>query len=88
LEDVEVNIIIIIIIIIRESIVPSRNIGCLWVLSTSVYQLLRTLVHSSFYPLTWLPKFSSCFEHCTVQFVSSLESTDSSTESQSGFSFS
>ena len=41
----------IIIIIIIESIIPSRNIGCLWVLSTSVYRLLRTLVHSSFYPL-------------------------------------
>ena len=37
----------------------SRNIGCLWVLSTAVYQLLRTLVHSSFYPLPWLPIFSS-----------------------------
>ena len=48
-------------ILIIESIVPSRNIGCLWVLSTSVYQLLRTLVHSSFYPLPWLPIFSSCF---------------------------
>ena len=54
-------IIIIIIIIIIESIVASRNIGCLWVLSTSVYRLLRTLVHSSFYPLPWLPIFSSCF---------------------------
>ena len=54
-------IIIIIIIIIIESIVPSRNIGCLRVLSTSVYQLLGTLVHSSFYPLPWLPIFSSCF---------------------------
>jgi len=54
-------IIIIIIIIIIESIVPSRNIGCLWVLSTYVYQLLGTLVHSSFYPLPWLPIFSSCF---------------------------
>ena len=40
---------------IIESIVFSRNIGCLWVLSTSVYRLLRTLVHSSFYPLPWLP---------------------------------
>ena len=48
-------------IIIIKSIVPSRNIGCLWVLSTSVYQLLRTLVHSSFYPLPWLPIFSSYF---------------------------
>ena len=37
------------------------NIGCLWVLSTSVYRLLRTLVHSSFYPLPRLPIFSSCF---------------------------
>ena len=46
---------------IIKSIVPSRNIGCLWVLSTSVYRLLRTLVHSSFYPLPWLPIFSSCF---------------------------
>jgi hypothetical protein len=43
--------IIIIIIIIIESIVSSRNIGCLRVLSTSVYRLLRTSVHSSFYPL-------------------------------------
>jgi len=50
-----------IIIIIIKSIIPSRNIGCLWVLSTSVYRLLRTLVHSSFYPLPWLPIFSSCF---------------------------
>jgi len=25
------------------------------------YQLLGTLVHSSFYPLPWLPIFSSCF---------------------------
>ena len=49
------------IIIIIESIVPSRNIGCLWVLSTSVYQLLGTLVHFSFYPLPWLLTFSSCF---------------------------
>ena len=38
-----------------------RNIGCLWVLSTSVYLLLRTSVHSSFYPFPWLPIFSSCF---------------------------
>jgi hypothetical protein len=37
--------------IIIESIVPFRNIGCLWVLSTSVYRLLRTAVHSSFCPL-------------------------------------
>ena len=36
-----------------------RNIGCLWVLSTSVYQLPRTLVRSSFYPLPWWPIFSS-----------------------------
>jgi len=36
-----------------------RNIGCLWVLSTSVYQLPETLVHSSFYPLLWWPIFSS-----------------------------
>jgi len=28
------------------------------------------------------------FEHCTVQFVSSLESIGSSTDGQSGFSFS
>jgi predicted small integral membrane protein len=54
-------IIIIIIILIMESIVPSRNIGCLQVLSTPVYRLLRTLVHSSFYPLPWLPIFSSYF---------------------------
>ena len=47
-------------IIIIESIVPSRNIGCLWVLSTSEYQLLGTLVYSSFYPLPWL-LISSCF---------------------------
>jgi hypothetical protein len=47
--------------IIIESIIPSRNIGCLWVLSTSVYRLLRTLVYSSFYLLPWLPIFSSCF---------------------------
>ena len=47
--------------IVIESIVPSRNIGCLWVLSTSDYRLLRTLVHSSFYLLPWLPIFSSCF---------------------------
>ena len=51
----------VIIIIIIESIVPSRDMGCLWVLSTSVYRLLRTLVHSSFYPLPWLPIFSSYF---------------------------
>ena len=38
-----------IIIIVIESIVPSRNIGCLWVLCNSVCRLLRTLVHSSFY---------------------------------------
>ena len=46
-----------------ESIVPPRNTGCLWVLSTSVYQLLRTSVHSIFYPLPW-PQFipsSTCF---------------------------
>jgi len=49
------------IIIIIESIVPFRNIGCLWVLSTSVYRLLRTSVHSSFYLLLWLPIFSSYF---------------------------
>ena len=36
-----------------------RNIGCLWVLSTSVYQLPGTLVHSSFYPLLGWPIFSS-----------------------------
>ena len=36
-------IIIIIIIIIIESILPSRNIGCLRVLSTSVYRLLKNL---------------------------------------------
>ena len=48
-------------IIIIESIVPSRNIGCLWVLSTSIYRLLRTLVHSSFYPLQWLSIFSIYF---------------------------
>ena len=47
--------------IIMESIIPSRNIGCLWVLSTFVYRLLRTLVHSRFYPLPWLPIFSSRF---------------------------
>ena len=47
--------------IIIESIVPTRNIGCLWVLATSVYRLLRNLVHSSFYPFPWLPIFSSCF---------------------------
>jgi hypothetical protein len=47
--------------IITESIVPSRNIGCLWVLWTSVYRLLSTLVHSSFYPLPCLPTFSSRF---------------------------
>ena len=35
-----------------------RNIGCLWVLSTSVYQLPRTFVRSSFYPLPWWPIFS------------------------------
>jgi hypothetical protein len=48
-------------IIIIKSIVPARNIGCLWVLSTSVYRLLRTLFHSSFDPLPWLPIFSSYF---------------------------
>jgi hypothetical protein len=52
---------IIIIIIIIVPIVPSRNIGCLWVLSTSVYRLLRTSVHPSFYSLPWLPIFSSYF---------------------------
>jgi hypothetical protein len=36
-----------------------RNIGCLRVLSTSVYQMPRTLVRSSFYPLPWWPIFSS-----------------------------
>ena len=36
-----------------------RNMGCLWVLSTSVYQLTRTLVRSSFYPLPWWPIFTS-----------------------------
>ena len=50
-----------IIIIIIKSIVPSRSIGCLWVFSTSVYQLPRTLVHSSFYPHPWLLIFSSYF---------------------------
>ena len=49
------------IIIIITSIIPSRNIGCLWVLSISVYRLLRILVYSSFYSLPWLPIFSSCF---------------------------
>ena len=49
------------IIIIIEPNVPSRKIGCLWVLSTSVYRLLRTLVYSSFYRLPWLPISSSCF---------------------------
>jgi len=39
----------------------SRNISCLWVLSTSVYRLLRTLVHSISYPLPYLPIFSSYF---------------------------
>ena len=48
-------------IIIIQSVVPSRNIGFLWVLSTSVYRLLRTSVHSSFYPLPWSPIFSSYF---------------------------
>ena len=48
-------------IIIIMSIVPSRSIGCLWVFSTSVYQLPRTLVHSSFYPLPGLLIFSSYF---------------------------
>ena len=53
---------ILFIIIIIYSIVPSfRNTCCLWVLSTSVYQLLGTLVHPTFYPLPWLPIFSSCF---------------------------
>ena len=52
---------LIIIIIIIKSIVPSRNMGCLLVLSTSVYRLLRTLVHSSFYPLPSLSIFSSYF---------------------------
>ena len=36
-----------------------RNIRCLWVLSTSVYHLPRTVVHSSFYPLLCWPIFSS-----------------------------
>jgi len=54
-------IIITIIIIIIESIFCSRNIVCLWALSASVYRLLRTLVHSTFYLLPWLPIFSSCF---------------------------
>ena len=49
------------VIIIMKSIVPSRNIGCLCVLSTSVYRLLRTSVHSSFYPFPWLPIYSSYF---------------------------
>jgi len=53
--------IIILLLIIIESIVPSRNIGCLWILSTSVYWLLRNLVHSSFHPLPWLPIFTSYF---------------------------
>ena len=53
--------IIIIIIIIIDSVGLSRNIGCLWVLSTSVYRLLRNLVHSSSYPLHCLPIFSSYF---------------------------
>jgi hypothetical protein len=40
--------------LIIESVVPSfRNIGCLRVLSTSVYQLLGTLVQSRFYPLLY-----------------------------------
>ena len=39
----------------------SRNIGCLRVLSTSVYQLLRTSVHSSSCPLPCLPIFCSYF---------------------------
>jgi hypothetical protein len=44
---------IIIIIIITVSVVPIRNVGCLRVLSTAAYQLLGTLVHSSFYQLLW-----------------------------------
>jgi len=47
--------------IIIQSIVLSRKIGCLWVLSTSVYRLLRTSVHSSSYLLPWLLIFSSYF---------------------------
>ena len=39
----------------------SRNIGRLWALSTSVYRLLRTLVHSSSYTLSCLPISSSYF---------------------------
>ena len=38
-----------------------RNIDCLWDLSTSVYQLPKILVHSSFYPLPWWPFSSSYF---------------------------
>ena len=66
--------IILIIIIIIKAIVPSRSIGCLWVFSTSVYQLPRTLVYSSFYPLPWLLIFSS---HFSV-FLSSCFLEDSS----------
>jgi len=55
-----INVLLLLLLLI-ESIVPSRNTGCLRVLSTSVYQLLGTLVNSSFYPLPWLPIFSICF---------------------------
>jgi hypothetical protein len=41
-------IIIIIIITIIKSVIPSKNIGCLWVLSTSVHRLLRTSFISAY----------------------------------------
>ena len=45
------------VIIIIESIVPSRNIGCLWVLSTSVYQLLGNLVPFQLLPASLITDF-------------------------------
>jgi hypothetical protein len=42
-----------IIIIIIESVVPIKSVGCLRVLSTSAYQLPETVVHSNFSPLLW-----------------------------------
>jgi hypothetical protein len=39
------------VVVVIESVVPIRSVGCLRVLSTSVNQLPETLVRSSFYPL-------------------------------------
>ena len=53
--------IIIIIIIIIESIVPSRNIGCLWVLSTSVYSAAKNLSSFQLLPISLITDLLQLF---------------------------